>query len=144
MGEWITTYRGTVYPRHLDHMGHMNVQYYVEKFDEGVWHLFAALGLTPSYMRERKRGMAAVEMNIKYKRELYAGDLIVVRSGVLAVTGRSLRMLHEMTNGETGEVAAVQEAVAVHLDREARRAIPFPEEIAARARAHFIAPPETS
>ena len=144
MAEWITTYRGTVYPRHLDHMGHMNVQYYVEKFDEGVWHLFASLGLTPGYMRERKRGMAAVEMNIKYKRELYAGDLIVVRSGVLAVTERSLRMLHEMTNGETGEVAAVQEAVAVHLDREARRAIPFPEEIAARARARIVAPREDS
>ncbi|MDH3594973.1 MAG: thioesterase family protein [Rhodospirillales bacterium] len=144
MAEWITTYRGTVYPRHLDHMGHMNVQYYVEKFDEGVWHLFAALGLTPGYMRERKRGMAAVEMNIKYKRELYAGDLIVVRSGVLAVTAKSLRMLHEMTNGETGEVAAIQEAVAVHLDREARRAIPFPEEIAARARARIVTPPETS
>jgi acyl-CoA thioester hydrolase len=144
MGDWITTYRGTVYPRHLDHMGHMNVQYYVEKFDEGVWHLFASLGLTPGYMRERKRGMAAVEMNIKYKRELYAGDLIVVRSGVLAVTERSLRMMHEMTNGETGEVAAVQEAVAVHLDREARRAIAFPEEIAARARERIVAPPETS
>ena len=144
MGEWITTYRGTVYPRHLDHMGHMNVQYYVEKFDEGVWHLFAALGLTPSYMREHKRGMAAVEMNIKYKRELYAGDLIIVRSGVLSVTERSLRMVHEMTNGETGEVAAVQEAVAVHLDREARRAVPFPEEIASRARARIVAPPEAS
>jgi acyl-CoA thioester hydrolase len=144
MAEWITTYRGTVYPRHLDHMGHMNVQYYVEKFDEGVWHLFAALGLTPSYMRERKRGMAAVEMNIKYKRELYAGDLIVVRSGVLAVTERSLRMVHEMTNGETGEVAAVQEAVAVHLDREARCAVPFPEEIASCARAHIVVPPEAS
>ncbi len=144
MGEWITTYRGTVYPRHLDHMGHMNVQYYVEKFDEGVWHLFAEVGLTPSYMRERKRGMAAVEMNIKYKRELYAGDLIIVRSGVLSVTERSLRMVHEMTNGETGEVAAVQEAVAVHLDREARRAVPFPEEIASRARARIVAPPEAS
>jgi acyl-CoA thioester hydrolase len=144
MGEWITTYRGTVYPRHLDHMDHMNVQYYVEKFDEAVWHLFAAVGITPGYMREHKRGMAAVEMNIKYKRELHAGDLIVVRSGVLTVSGRSLRMLHEMTNGETGEVAAVQETVAVHLDREARRAIPFPEEIAARARAHIVVPPEVS
>ncbi len=24
----LLTYRGTVYPRHLDHMDHMNIQYY--------------------------------------------------------------------------------------------------------------------
>jgi acyl-CoA thioester hydrolase len=144
MAEWITTYRGTVYPRHLDHMGHMNVQYYVEKFDEAVWHLFASVGLTPGYMREHDRGMAAVEMNIKYKRELYAGDLIVVRSAVLAVTGKSLRLVQEMTEGASGEVAALQDVVAVHLDRSARRAAPFPEEIAARARAGIVAPPEES
>ena len=142
MSDWITTYRGTVYPRHLDHMDHMNVQHYVEKFDEAVWHLFASVGLTPGYMRERNRGMAAVEMNIKYKRELHAGDLVVVRSGILAVTEKSLRLAHEMTNGATGEVAALQEAVAVHLDRAARRAVPLPEEIAARARARIVAPPE--
>ena len=28
------TYRGTVYPLHCDHMGHMNVMWYVGKFDE--------------------------------------------------------------------------------------------------------------
>lgn len=134
----IDTYRGTVYPRHLDHMDHMNVAYYVEKFDEGVWHLFASIGLTPSYMRAKNRGMAAVEMNIRYLRELCAGDLVVVRSGIVKVTGKSLHMVQEMLNGETGELVALETAVAVHLDREARRATPFPEDIAARAQASRI------
>ena len=131
---WIETYRGTVYPRHLDHMGHMNVAHYVEKFDEGVWHLFAAVGLTPSYMRNEHRGMAAVEMTIRYLRELHAGDLVTVRSGVLDVTEQSLHVVQEMHNGETGQLAAVEKAVAVHMDTRARRAVPFPEAIAARAR----------
>ena len=134
----IETYRGTVYPRHLDHMDHMNVQYYVEKFDEGVWHLFASIGLTPSYMRDRNRGMAAVEMKIRYLQELRAGDLMVVRSGITKVTGKSLHIVQEMRNGESGERAAVQTAVAVHLDREARRGAPFPGDIAARAEAMRI------
>ena len=34
MAEPILTYRGTVYPWHCDHMGHMNVMWYVGKFDE--------------------------------------------------------------------------------------------------------------
>ena len=127
------TYRGTVYPRHLDHMDHMNVAYYVEKFDEGVWHLFAGIGLTPSYMRRENRGMAAVEMNIRYLQELRAGDLIVVRSGITRVGEKSLHLVQEMRNGETDEIAAIETVVAVHLDRAVRRATPFPEDIAVRA-----------
>ncbi len=46
------TYRGTVYPWQCDHVGHMNIMWYVGKFDEANWNLFARLGLTPSYLRE--------------------------------------------------------------------------------------------
>src|SRR6185295_20168046 len=38
----LLTYRGAVYPWHCDHMGHMNVMWYVGKFDEANWNLFAA------------------------------------------------------------------------------------------------------
>jgi hypothetical protein len=69
------TYRGTVYPWQCDHVGHMNIMWYVGKFDEANWNLFARLGLTPSYLRGSGRGMAAVQQNITYKRELLAGDL---------------------------------------------------------------------
>lgn len=140
---WLDTYRGTVYPRHLDHMGHMNVAHYVEKFDEGVWHLFAAIGLTPAYMRRENRGMAAVEMNIRYLRELHAGDLIAVRGGIVKVGEKSLHMVQEMMNAETGEPAALWRAAAVHLDREARRAVSLPEAIAARARERLVAVAES-
>ena len=42
----IETYRGVVRPHHLDHMGHMNVQWYTAKFDEATWHFFSLLGLS--------------------------------------------------------------------------------------------------
>ena len=40
MSDRITTYKGTVYPWHCDHVGHMNVMWYVGKFDEATWNLF--------------------------------------------------------------------------------------------------------
>jgi acyl-CoA thioester hydrolase len=52
------TYRGTVYPWQCDHVGHMNIMWYVGKFDEANGNLFARLGLTPTYLRESGRGMA--------------------------------------------------------------------------------------
>ena len=41
MADLIHTYRGTVMQWHCDHMGHMNVMWYVGKFDEATWNLFA-------------------------------------------------------------------------------------------------------
>ena len=41
MPEAAITYRGTIYPWHCDHMGHMNVMWYVGKFDEATWQFFA-------------------------------------------------------------------------------------------------------
>ncbi len=55
----LVTYRGAVYPWRCDHVGHMNVMWYVGKFDEATWQFFDALGLTPHYLRMAKRGMAA-------------------------------------------------------------------------------------
>lgn len=64
MTEPILTYRGTVYPWHCDHVGHMNVMWYVGKFDEATWNLLHHVGLTSSYLRSLNRGMAAVEQQL--------------------------------------------------------------------------------
>ena len=140
--ELLLTYRGTVYPWHLDHMEHMNIQHYMAKFDEAVWNLFHRIGLTPSYLRAENRGMAALETNVRYLKELFAGDVVGVHSGLLRVGETSLSFVQEMRNGETGETAAIMRAVAVHLDRDARRPVPFPEAIATRARALVVDYPE--
>jgi len=66
MNDLVETYRGMVYPWHCDHMGHMNVMWYVGKFDEATWNLFAAVGITTAFLKENRRGMAAVQQNITY------------------------------------------------------------------------------
>ena len=128
------TYRGAVYPWHCDHVGHMNVMWYVGKFDEATWNLFHSVGITPAYLRDNRRGMAAVDQHIEYKRELRAGDVVTVRSTLLAFEGKKIRFRHEMVNNETGEVAAVTTLLGVHLDAVARKACPFPEELLAQGR----------
>ena len=119
------TYRGTVYPWHCDQVGHMNIMWYVGKFDEANWNLFARIGLTPTYLHESGRGMAAVKQNITYKRELLAGDIVEVRSVLLEIRDKSIRFSHEMRNAETGEIAAFCETTGVHMDRQARKSAPF-------------------
>ncbi len=134
MSDLILTHRGVVYPWQCDHMGHMNVMWYVGKFDEATWQLFAVLGMTPSFLREQQRGMAAVQQEISYLRELHAGDLITISSRVLEIREKVLRFAHEMRNLETGEIAATTTLTGVHLDTQLRKSYPFPPTILERTR----------
>ena len=139
MTEALLTYRGTVYPWHCDHVGHMNVMWYVGKFDEASWQLFNAIGLSVPYLRSAQRGMAAVDQHISYLQELHAGAVVSVRTRMLEVKERSLRFEHEMIDDTTGAVAARTTLKAVHLDAQARKSVPFADAVAAKARA-LIAP----
>ena len=132
MSEFIVTYRGSVYPWHCDHMGHMNVMWYVGKFDEATWQLLAAVGASPSRMRTEGFGLAAVEQHIEYKRELRAGDLVTIRSSILEAREKSIRFVHEMTNDETGELAAKTVLTGVCIDTIGRKAKPLPDDILQR------------
>jgi acyl-CoA thioester hydrolase len=140
MSEALLTYRGTVYPWHCDHVGHMNVMWYAGKFDEATWHLFNAIGLSPPYLRSAQRGMAAVDQHISYVQELHAGAVVSVRSRVLEVKERSIRFEHEMVDESTGEVAAHTTLKAVHLDTTARKSAPFVASVLAKAQALIAGP----
>ena len=126
------TYRGTVYPSQCDHMGHMNVMWYVGKFDEASWQFLATVGLASSRLRSEGRGMATVEQRIEYKSELYAGDVVTVRSAVLEVSEKAIRIVHEMRNDDTGDVAATMVIVGVHLDMASRKACSLPGDVRER------------
>ena len=140
----IVTCCGTVYPWQCDHMGHVNVMWYVGKFDEATWNAFHTVGMTPSYLRDGRYGMSAVQQNISYKRELVAGDTLTVHSAFLEVRDKVARFVHEMRHGETGELAALCLLTGVYIDAEARKSCPFPQDILARGKSLVRAytPPE--
>ncbi|MBC7803412.1 MAG: thioesterase family protein [Candidatus Parcubacteria bacterium] len=133
-GAWVETYRGAVYPWHCDHMGHMNVMWYVGKFDEATWNLFSGIGVTSEFLRQNDRAMAAVQQNITYRRELLSGDVVAIRSGMLEMREKVAKFVHEMRHAQTGEISAVCVITAVHLDSRARKSTAFPPEFIARGR----------
>lgn len=129
MSEWKMTYRGIVYPWQCDHMGHMNVMYYANKFDEACWQLLSMLGLNPSRFAEEGTGMAAVEQHIQYRRELRAGQAVTIQSAVLEVKDKTIHMLHKLIDDASGEVAATTVVVGVHIDAMLRRAVSIPQDV---------------
>lgn len=125
----IETYKGVVYPNQIDHMDHMNVQWYTAKFDEATWHLFSEVGITSNYIRKNNKGMAALEQITKYKSEVMSGDLLVIKSKIVEVKDKTVRFVHYMYNSETGIEVATSELLGVHLDKKERKACPLPEDI---------------
>ncbi|MDR2240562.1 MAG: acyl-CoA thioesterase [Zoogloeaceae bacterium] len=128
------TARGTVHEWQRDHMGHINVRAYMEFFEEACWQFYAMLGLTAAKMRSGEVRLAAVQQNISYQKELYPGDTIAVRTGVLELREKVLRFRHELYDTDTGKVASTCEFTVVCLDPQTRRSCPFPPECAGHAR----------
>lgn len=125
----VITHRGTVYPWQCDHNGHMNVMWYVGKFDEATWCLFADLGITPEYLRNAGCGMVAAEQHLHYKKELVAGDTLEIRSTLISVTRKSVSFEHSMRRNGEQAVAASAALVGVHIDAASRRACALPDHV---------------
>lgn len=134
MAGHVETFRGAVSPWEIDIMGHMNVRHYMAKYDDATLQLFGMLGLTIAYFRAENRAMGAVQQNLSYRKELFAGDLLVIRSEVLELGDRKLHFLHRMVELTSGEEAASADMIGVHFDRGTHRSIAFPEPIRAAAR----------
>jgi len=129
----LATYKGTVYPWHCDHMGHMNVMWYVGKFDEATWQFFNLLGLTPASLRNASRGLVAVHQEISYRKELLAGDVISISTMLKEIRNKTIRFEHTMVNDETQEVAATTNLTGVYIDTILRKSCPFEPHLRDRA-----------
>lgn len=142
MFEPIITFRGTVYPWQCDHMGHMNVMWYTGRFDEASWQLLSVVGMTATRLRETRTGIAASEQHVRYLRELHAGDPITVRSSIIEVGEKTLRLFHEMTNDEQDRLVATSTIIAVHFDCTIRKARCLSPDIREKALRMISAPCE--
>ena len=127
------TYRGFVYPGDCDIMGHLPTFKYFEMFDAAAYHFLAHLGIR--FDGGMATGMADVHQEIDYLSEIRAGALLLIRSGILKVGSSSIRSVHLMTDLEGSCEHARLETVSVSFDLQARKAIPLPTDLRARAEA---------
>jgi len=138
MNEMQITYRGVVHPWHCDIMDHMNVVWYVSKFDEAAWYFASMLGLSSSYFKKKHMGIAALQQNIYYKSEVPAGCALTIRSGVLDIKEKVVRIVHEMRNETTEEIAAVMVLTAVHFNTRKRKSCPFPKVVLKKGKSMMV------
>ena len=137
-------YRGEVLPEWIDANNHMNLAYYTVLFDYATDALFDAIGIGRQYKETTNYGTFAVETHNLYEHELLLGDRVRIATQILGIDDKRLHLGHEMFMLESGQRAATQELMYLHVDLAARRVVPFApavrERVAAAAAVHANLP----
>jgi len=124
------TYKGAVMTWECDSNGHMNVMYYINKYENAGRNFDLDLGLT-DLLHDKKDtiGMVVVEQKIQYIKEAFEDDILYVISELLAVGNKSITMEHKLYNGRTDEHIGTMNLVCVLFDNENRVGLIVPSHI---------------
>src|SRR5262245_26794735 len=122
---WTETYRGTVHRWEVDNVDHFTVAYYFARFEDATHALLHALELGRDALGP---GRAAVvtECRVRYLRELRVGDVLAIRSGVIAADESGLTLGHEVVDSGDGALCTTveQRAIVVAGNRCTPAALP--------------------
>jgi acyl-CoA thioester hydrolase len=123
----VLTYRGAVMSWECDSNRHMNVMYYINKFENGGRNFDLTLGLM-DVLDPQTVGIVVLEQNIKYLKECFEDDLLYIESSLLDVGNKTWTVFHEMYNGRTKALVSTMHLVLVLFDKVNRKALPLPAE----------------
>ncbi len=126
-----------------DELGHFSAQFYLDRVSDAVSHMLAAMGLDPASRAERNVVTGALEYDIRFRRELHAGEVMTLHSGLLGLGNKTFRAGHILREANSGKICATFDSIGVCIDATARRAVRYPDDLRDRAAELFIAwPPE--
>ena len=106
---------------------HMNVMYYINKF-EHAGRNFNAEVILSDINKDSSMGIVVLEQQIKYFREVFEDDLLYIESTLLEIGNKAFKQFHEMYNSKTKELVSTMYTVMVLFDKVNRKSLPFPSE----------------
>ncbi|NBE55808.1 thioesterase family protein [Streptomyces boluensis] len=130
----------TVRPEWIDYNGHMSEAFYVLVFGHATDAMMIEVGLHSAYRESSGCSLYTVESHIRYLNDVPEGAHLAVRSRILGAAAKKAHFVHEifvLDEPETeipqdAEPAATTELLALHVDQDAGRTVPFPDEITTR------------
>lgn len=146
MADGMETYRGIVFPWEVDLVEHFTVAYYFDRLADAGWNALDALGLGAEYVARTGCACVTEQVNVRYRKELRAGDLMYIQSGVIAANDSGLILGHTLLNAATGDLCTTFAQHLAHVQWPKRGRVPWTPEQQAVIQRHHIAwdvpPPE--
>ncbi|MFK4068354.1 thioesterase family protein [Streptomyces sp. NPDC029674] len=137
MTEPLPLFHRTVRPEWIDYNGHMSEAFYVLVFGYATDAMMIETGLHAGYRESTGCSLYTVEAHVRYLDDICEGSHLAARTRILGADAKKARFTHEMyVVGDEGAEpapdatpAATTELLALHVDQNAGRSAPFPDEI---------------
>lgn len=123
------SYKGAVLANECDSNNHMNVMYYINKFEHAGRSFSHELGIGHQFLKEHNLGVAVLEQLIQYKREVFEDDILNIYSYAIGSTNKVMNLYHEMYNLDTKVLSATVNIKLVMFDMNKRKSVNIPEHI---------------
>jgi acyl-CoA thioester hydrolase len=120
----------TVSPEWTDYNHHLTESAYLLIMGESSDAFFRFFGVDDAYRRDG-HSLYTVETHLRNLREAREGERVGLTIQVLGTDAKRLHILHEMYRAAGGLIATAEQML-LHVDTRTGRAVPFPEQIAAR------------
>ncbi|MEY9893519.1 acyl-CoA thioester hydrolase [Catenulispora sp. MAP12-49] len=117
----------TVRGYELDTQGHLNQAVYVQYSEHARWELLAAAGIQQNAMVAGGIGPVALEVNVKYLRELRGGERVDVTCEFAWAEGKVFQLKQQIIKTD-GTVCADIVVTGGIMDLKARKLVPNPAE----------------
>ena len=110
----------------------MNMARYVEACDLSTYAFWEHVNAPKDLAARGGAEYAVVESHVNYLSELRQGDPYSLTTQLLGADDKRFRLFHMIYHGETGELIATNEIMALGFDLEQRRLMAFLPEVRAR------------
>ena len=131
-GPWLALYRDRVRAEWIDYNGHMSEAYYVLVFGFATDALLDHIGLGQAERQRARTSAYTVEAHIHYLSEVGEGAPLEVRTRLLALDAKRVRVFHALHHGTAGSLLATEELMLLHVDTSGPRTAPFAPAVFAR------------
>ncbi len=132
--QWLQSSASIVRPEDVDWAGRVGLGALINQFSAANIQTQSTIGMSPSYMRSGRKGYSTAEYQLQiFKMPPGVGVQLESKSATVHVGSTSIWFVHELYDCEDKTLFARLGQLGVHLDLDARRPSPLPDEIRARA-----------
>jgi len=135
--KYVETLRLITHAWQCDHMGHVNVGFYMGWLGDAAFALLSMYGLNRAQAAAENLGAAAVRAEVDYQAELHGGDMVRLETTVESIGERKIVFHHRLIRiGDEKQVMAAR-VIGVCIDTVQRKSRAFPREFTDRIAATF-------
>lgn len=130
-----TTWAGDCSAWECDELGHLNMSYYLDKFEQARMGLFIRLGLIEAFRPDAFSTVRSRDIHIKYLAEARPGSPLRIESALITLHEDTAEVGHVMYHRD-GRIAATLREIVEHVYVPEDRLFSWPSRLLQRASDH--------